>query len=226
MIPTGLGMFTQTTFGDQAATAQTLFFKLDLARGNRLTLETGEVFQSTAYPWEKRRKISASLNVDPASEGRDASHTNNMRYFEEEKGDDYEEPPFIHFQVSIPSSDYSLLLNNIREGLTPSVVTVELRHDLFDKGSPIGFDNAPDGSEMIWRNAHDRRVDVVGIGFEYRLIGNVLDDDEDAKPPTLKGSIDALVARLADLEKAFVKGNNWILTAIIIACAVLYFARH
>jgi hypothetical protein len=34
------------------------------------------------------------------------------------------------------------------------------------------------------------------------------------------------VAKLADLEKAFVKGNGLVVTAIIVACAVLYFARH
>ena len=36
----------------------------------------------------------------------------------------------------------------------------------------------------------------------------------------------AIMAKLADLEKAFVKGSFLIVTAIIIACAVLYFARH
>jgi hypothetical protein len=50
------------------------------------------------------------------------------------------------------------------------------------------------------------------------------------KPLTAKASIDAtsvaIVAKLADLEKAFVKGSNVIVTVIIIACAVLYFARH
>jgi hypothetical protein len=36
----------------------------------------------------------------------------------------------------------------------------------------------------------------------------------------------AIMAKLADLEKALVKGSGFIVTAIIIACAVLYFARH
>jgi hypothetical protein len=230
MIPTGLGMSTRTTFGDdQTDTAHTLFFTLNLAGQDSLKLETGEVFQNPA--WNKRNEISAHLNVRPASEGRDPSHTNQMRYFEAVTGD-YASPPSIHFDVSTPASDYSLLLNNIRGGVTPSSVTVGLRHDLYDKGSPLKYDFAPDGSMMIWCNAmeQNRRVDVESIEFHYRLIGADDHDDEDTKPPTAKASIDAasvaFVAKLADLEKAFVKGNGLIVTAIIIACAVLYFARH
>lgn len=230
MIPTGLGMTTRTTFGDQTETAHSLTFTLHLAGQDRLKLETGEVFQNPAYAsvrGNKQNEISAHLNIRPASDEHD--HTNKMSYFEGRTGDDYHRPPVIHFDVSTPASDYSLLLNNIRGGITPSSVTVGLRFDLHDKGS---HDYAPDGSMMIWRNAmrQNRRVDVESIEFHYRLIGAEDHDDEDTKPPTAKASIDAasvaIVAKLADLEKAFVRGNGLIVTVIIIACAVLYFARH
>jgi hypothetical protein len=141
-------------------------------------------------------------------------------------------PPFVHFEVSAPASDYSLLLNNIRGGITPSLVTVGSRHNLHDRASPIEYDFAPDGSMMIWRNAmeQNRRVDVESVEFYYRLIGADDHDDEETKPPTAKASIDAasvaIVAKLAELEKAFSKGNGLIVTAIIIACAVLYFGKH
>jgi hypothetical protein len=234
MVPTGLGMTTRTTFGDQTETAHALYFTLHLAGQDSLKLETGEVFQNPAYAsvrGNKRNEIAAHLNVRPASEGRDPSHTNEMRYFEAVTGDDYGSPPSIHFEVSTPSSDYSLLLNNVRGGITPSLVTVGLRHNLRGKGSPVTYDYAPDGSMMIWRNAmeQNRRVDIESIEFHYRLIGADDRHDEDAKPPT-EASIDAasvaIVAKLAELEKAFVKGNGLIVTAIIIACAVLYFGRH
>ena len=235
MIPTGLGMTTRTTLGDQTETAHSLTFTLHLAGQDSLKLETGEVFQNPAYAsvrGNKRNEIAAHLSVRPASDERDPSHTNNMRYFEAVKGDDYGSPPSIHFEVSTPASDYSLLLNNIRGGITPSLVTVGLRHNLRDKGSPLEYDFAPDGSMMIWRNAmeQNRRVDVESIEFYYQLLGAGYHDDEDAKPPTAKASIDAasvaIVAKLAELEKAFVKGNGLIVTAIIVACAVLYFGRH
>jgi hypothetical protein len=235
MIPTGLGMTTRTTLGDQATTAHSLSFTLHLAGQDSLKLETGEVFQNPAYAsvrGNKQNEIAAHLSVSPASDDRDPSHTNNMRYFEAVTGDDYGSPPSIHFEVSTPASDYSLLLNNIRGGITPSLVTVGLRFDLRDKGSPLKYDYAPDGSMMIWRNAieQNRRVDVESIEFHYRLIGTDDHDDGDTKPPTAKASIDAasvaIVAKLAELEKAFVKGNGLIVTAIIIACAVLYFGRH
>jgi hypothetical protein len=236
MIPTGLGMSTRTTFGDdQTETAHTLHFTLRLAGQDSLKLETGEVFENPRYAsvrGNQQKEISAHLNIRPASDERDPSHTNNMRYFEAVTGDDYGSPPSIHFEVSTPASDYSLLLNNIRGGITPSLVTVGLRFDLRDKGSPLKYDYAPDGSMMIWRNAieQNRRVDVESIEFHYRLIGADDHDDGDTKPPTAKASIDAasvaIVAKLAELEKAFVKGNGLIVTAIIIACAVLYFGRH
>ena len=81
---------------------------------------------------------------------------------------------------------------------------------------------------MIWSNAIK---DNQRVGIESnQLIGAGYHDDEDAKPPTVKASIDAasaaIVGKLADLEKAFVKGSSLIMTVIIVACAVLYFARH
>ena len=236
MIPTGLGMSTRTTFGDdQTETAHTLHFTLQLVGQDSLKLETGEVFQNPRYAsvrGNKQNEIAAHLNVRPASDQRDPSHTNSMQYHAGVKGDDYGSAPFIHFDVSTPASDYSLLLNNIRGGIMPSAVTVGLRHNLHDKGSPLKYDFAPDGSMMIWRNAvqQNRRVDIESVEFHYRLLGADDHDDEDAKPPTAKASIDAasvaIVAKLVDLEKAFVKGNGLIVTAIIVACAVLYFARH
>lgn len=234
MIPTGLGMTTRTTFGDQTETAHSLTFTLHLAGQDSLKLETGEVLQNPRYAsvrGNQQKQLSAHLNVRPASSERNPSD-NEMRYFEAVRGDDYGSPPSIQFNVFTPASDYSLLLNNIRGGITPSSVTVGLRHNLHDKGSPLEYDFAPDGSMMIWRNAmqEKRRIDVESIEFHYRLLGVDDHDDEDAAPPTAKASIDAasvaIVAKLVDLEKAFVKGNGLIVAAIIIACAILYFARH
>src|SRR5579872_3119035 len=81
MIPAGLGMSTRTTFGDQTDTAHSLNFTLHLAGQDRLTLETGEVFQNPGYAsvrGNKRNEISATLNVRPAPDERQ----NKMRYFE------------------------------------------------------------------------------------------------------------------------------------------------
>src|SRR3984893_10455845 len=104
MIPTGLGMSTRTTFGDQIETAHSLTFTLRLAGQDSLKLETGEVFENPRYAsarGDQQKEISAHLNVRPASDERDPSHTNNMRYFAGSKGENYS-PPFIHFEVSAP----------------------------------------------------------------------------------------------------------------------------
>jgi hypothetical protein len=177
MIPTGLGMSTRTTFGDdQTETAHSLAFTLRPTGRDTLKLETGEVFQNPAYDFvggDKSNEISAYLNIRPASDARDPSHTNQMTYFEGITGDDYSSPPSIHFDVSIPATDYSLLLNNIRGGITPSSITVRLRYNFLDKGSPITFGPAPDGSMMIWHNAiqQNRSVNVESIELYYQLMG-------------------------------------------------------
>ena len=232
MIPTGLGMTTRTKFGDHTETAHSLTFTLQLAGQDSLKLETGEVFQNPAYAsvsGDKQNEISAQLNLRPASDEHDPSR-NEMRYFEAVTGNDHGSASFIHFEVSTPASDYGLLINNIRGGITPSSVTVGLRFELHGQGSPVELD-APNGSTMIWRNAmpQNRRVAIEDIEFHYRLIGADR-EGEDANLPMAKASIDAayvaIVAKLADLEKAFVKGSALIVTVIVIACTVLYFARH
>lgn len=234
MIPIGLGMSTRTTFGDDGTeTAHSLDFTLHLAGHDRLTLETGEVFQNPAYAsvrGNEKNTISARLNVRPMPEAGD-QYGSRMTYHEAASGEDYSFPPCINFYVSTSASDYSLLLNNIRGGITPSSVTVELRTDVLDKAAPLTYDWAPDGSMMIWRNAlkQNRVVPVKSIEFRYQLLGEADHDDED-KPPTATAPIDAasvaILGKLTNWENAFVKGSSWIVTAIILAFAVFYFARH
>ena len=114
LIPINLSMSSRTTFGEKAGTGHTLYFTLHLAGRDSLKLETGEVFRNPAYTSAygiEQNHIDAHMNVRPASDGRDPSHTNTMVYFGGVTGDDYGAPPSIHFDVSIPASDYSLLLN-------------------------------------------------------------------------------------------------------------------
>ena len=219
LIPTSLAMSTQTTFGDKAGTSHTLYFTLHLAGQDRLTLETGEVFQNAAY---KQNAISAHMNLYSASGEGEPSPFNRMSYSAGVSGDD-SAPSSINFHVSIPAIDYSLLLDNIRGGVNPAWVMVEFRLDY--NGTELPLYNAPDGSK-VWRNAKNWFVDVDSIVFQYRLIG--ADDDVVAAPATAKASIDAasaaIVGKLADLEKAFEWGRTIIVTVIVVACAVLYFA--
>jgi hypothetical protein len=222
LIPINLSMSSRTTFGEKAGTTHTLYFTLHLAGQDRLTLETGEVFQNAAY---KQNAISAHMNLYPASGEGDPSPFNRMSYSEGVSGDD-SAPSSINFHVSIPASDYSLLLDNIRGGINPEWVMVELRLDYNGTELPLYY--APDGSK-VWRNAKHWFVDVDSIVFQYRLIG--ADDGDDAVANTAKAStpkIDAssvaIAATLADLERAFTKTKTLIVTVIIVACAVLYFA--
>jgi hypothetical protein len=137
MIPAGLGMTSRTEFGDQAGTVHTLIFTLHLAGQGSLTLDTGEVFQNPAYAAVRGNKpnVLAQLNVRPASDEHDFAH-NEMRYIGAQKGDVFEGdwPPMIYFRACMPASDYSLLLNNLRDGITPSYVTVGCCTTLSTKG--------------------------------------------------------------------------------------------
>jgi hypothetical protein len=95
MIPTGLGMSTRTTFGDdQTETTHWLSFTLQVAGHDSLKLETGEVLENPAYAsirGNKPNEISANLTVHPASDKRGPS-LNAMTYFEAMEGDDYSFP--------------------------------------------------------------------------------------------------------------------------------------
>ncbi|HVR58009.1 MAG TPA: hypothetical protein VMT72_14430 [Pseudolabrys sp.] len=227
LIPSYLSMSSRTTFGEKAGTAHTLHFTVHLV-GQRLALETGEIFQNPEYAsirGYEQTAIDANLSLHLVSDGRDLSRTNVMTYVEGVTNDDHHAPPSIHFDVSIPASDHSLLLNNIRGGITPSSVRVELRHELYGKGSPVDYE----GGEMHWRNAKNRRVALESINIDYRVIG--ADDGDGAVANTAKSStpkIDAasvaIAATMADLERAFTKTKTLIVTVIIVASAVLYFA--
>jgi predicted nucleic acid-binding Zn ribbon protein len=55
------------------------------------------------------------------------------------------------------------------------------------------------------------------------LIEWPIDDDATKQLDTASA---AIVRKLTDLQAAVVKGGGWIVTAIIIACAIFYFARN
>ena len=227
LIPINLSMSSRTTFGEMAGAGHTLYFTVHLTGRDSLKLETGEVWQNhTARRGDQQDTIDANLSLHPVTEGRDPSHTNVMTYHAAVTTDEHHAPSSIHFDVSIPASDYSLLLNNIRGGLTPSLLTVELRHSIWDKGSPVDYDD--NGSGMLWRNAKNRHVALDGITIDYRLIGAGHDGAvaNTAKPstPKIDAASVAIAATMADLERAFTKTKTLIVTVIIVACAVLYFA--
>jgi hypothetical protein len=235
MIPTGLRMSDRTTFGDGGTeTAHSLDFTLHLAGHDSLRLETGEVFENPAYAavhGNKKNEILARMNVRPMPNADDELYGSRMTYHEGSSGNDYAFPPCIYFYVSTPSSDYSLLLNNIRAGITPSSVMVELQADALDKAGPLTYDWAPDGSMMIWRNTsqQNRVVMVKSIEFHYRLLGEA-DHDEEDKQPAAKVAIGAAstatVGKLTEWENAFVKTISWIVPLTLLTCAVWYFGRH
>jgi hypothetical protein len=228
LIPSHLSMSSRITFGEKAGTAHRLYFTVHLTGRNSLKLETGEVLQNPTYAariGDEQNNIDASLSLHPVTEARDPSNTNVMSYHAAVSTDEHHAPSSIHFDVSIPASDYSLLLNNIRGGINPASITVELRHSIWDKGSPVDY--ADDGSGMLWRNTKNRHVALDGITIDYQLIG-AEHDGAVAAPPRAKASIDAtsvaIATTLASLEKAFATSRSLIVTGIIVACAVLYFA--
>ena len=229
LTPSHLSLSSRTTFGEKAGTGHTLYFTVHLAGRDSLKLETGEVLQNhAARRGDRQDTIDANLSLHPVTEGPDPSYTNVMSYRPAVTTDEHHAPSAIHFDVSIPASDYSLLLNNIRGGIMPSLLTVELRHSIYDKGSPVDYDDDDDGSGMLWCNAKNRHVALDGITIDYRLIGADDNDGAVANRRTARTSIDvtsvAIAATLADLERAFTKTKTLIVTVIIVACAVLYFA--
>ena len=92
-----------------------------------------------------------------------------MKYLEAVVSDDRSSPSSIYFEASTPASDYSFLLNNIRAGITPSLIIVGLRHNFHDKGSPVAYDYGPDASRMIWRNAIEKTDELILKSLSFNI---------------------------------------------------------
>jgi hypothetical protein len=205
-----------------------------------LELKTGQIFCNPRYANLRGRKgkhemISASLSIRPALSDEDYRR-NTMRYFPE-AGSDFEyQPSTIYFQCYLPPDDFQNILTNLRSGLVPSAVTVDL-NDIYDQGSILQFGREPDGSGMKWNNdkaaSGQREVKIEGLTINYDLFESHGDDDAQTMTRRDRSVIEAvdaqskqLAKQLNSIREAMYYGRLLIIVLVAIAVLALWFIQQ
>lgn len=158
---------------DVASGRQNINFGVYLSDRDHLDLETGEVFENSVYSrirGNTAKLISAQLSIYRGSTKSDYKE-NKMRYLGGIESDFYNSEASIEFTCFLMESDFNELIENIRNGHTPSEVVVDLAHNLREK-TTLEFGWEPDGSGMKWNNVDkkNRTVKIEEISFGYQVL--------------------------------------------------------
>jgi hypothetical protein len=180
---------------------------------NHLDLDTGEVFQD--YDYARLRKnegklISASITIRELPDN-SYYQLNAMHYMAEIGGNDFSRPSTIVFDVFITPEAFNKLSDNVRNGLLPQIITIDLSYD--PKNTPLALGWEPDGSGVIWHNREreSQRIPIEGVKFYYAVLKPKYDGQTyrllpiQSDPPTepIGEQIAPIQTTLVDLLKYF-----------------------
>jgi hypothetical protein len=195
-----------------------------------LKLNTSEVFcnpnQSKKVDDEER--ISATLSIRQASDDKDFFN-NRMLYLDEVETETSYHPSLILFRYFLPAREFGELLTNIRSGLAPSTVEVDLDHDVRDKNSPFTFGSEANGSSLIWANdnaaSKKSGIKIHAVSFSFDLLKTTNEHETEHLPQRDSVTEDTAVIQLLNNVRNELRFyGRWIGTAItIIAALILIF---
>jgi hypothetical protein len=204
-----------------------------------LELKTGEVFCNPSYSKLRAKNgntISATLSINEALADADYEYS-KLRYFGETRSDDDFSPSSLHFQCFLPPKEFGDVLTNIRNGLLPSTVRIELEHEYLNKESPLTFGWEPDGSGLKWDNnnasARKNGINIEGITLQYELVKPTYDDETgELKASEQSSPTDVFNSRMKEVKDQLTVVRRDVLTfgriliggAVVIA--LMLFARH
>jgi hypothetical protein len=176
--PTKIRM--RSAFGEtDGRDGSSLAFNVEMSGQDQLELKTGEFFENSRFQkirGNSNKAISATLGVIPTNSAEDFC-ANEMRYFEPFEGGDVSHPSSIHFTVFIYDREMQQIVANIRAGILPMSITIDLRHELFNESSPISYGWAPDGSMKVWKNTDktNHAVAIKSIAFDFDVLGATIE---------------------------------------------------
>lgn len=182
---------------------------------HHLDLDTGEVFQDYSYARLHKNEgklISASITIRALPD--DSYYQRNaMHYMAEIGGDDFFRPSTIIFDVFVTPETFKKLSDNVRNGLLPETITIELFRTT--SGNPkkplleLGWE--PDGSGVIWHNreTESQQIQIESVNFDYAVLKPRYDEQTDRLLPIQSDApaertseqIAAIQTTLADLLK-------------------------
>lgn len=228
---TSISMHSSADLPDKKGTPrgrQAFQFSVHLDDGDHIDLETGEVFGGRF----RKNDISASLTVGQAKTD-EYYNANRMSYSEAIVSDDpmVSKPSEIYFTVFVPPDDFQELVNNVRNGLLPSTIRVELHYEMFDESSPMKYGWEPDGSGMKWRNRdkNNRHIQIQGISFDYDVLKPV-DDEPGDVPKTESFAAEPANTHMRQVTDALgslrteIKTVLWGMVILVIGLA--YYLKH
>lgn len=139
-----------------------------------LQLDTGEVFTNPDR-WRLTHKgaplIEFSLMLLPAQNDEEISDS-RINYHKGQEDADGHLDSFIAAACFIPPDQYGALLTNLRSGMYPSHVSIELQSIISQDRDkrPLEFGWEPDGSGLIWHNGRIDRLPIYGVEFLYPVL--------------------------------------------------------
>jgi hypothetical protein len=216
----------RTPTKDRPATQETVSFDLiPLNEVDHLDLDTGEVFQDPSYARlhkNEQKLIGASITINPLPDDSYYQY-NDMSYFEEVKGD-YSSPSSIFFSVFIVPTAFRELVDNIRNGLLPETITIELSDNR--KRVPLQHGWQPDGSGMVWHNIEqeNRRVPIKGVLFGYAVVKAQYDEKHQLLPMqsyTLADRINEQIAPIQTTLAEMSKQSRWTMMGVVALVVII-----
>lgn len=154
-----------------------------------IKLDTSEVFTDPRLMHHHKgaQLIGFSLIVSSAQSSDEFS--DNKILYRKGSGteDDYWESS-IFARCNVPPDQYTTLLKNVRSGLFPSRITIEIGENV-DRGddAPLEYGWEPDGSGIIWHNKRSGSLPIQGVRFFYPVLelprSALLEDEPRAHDP-------------------------------------------
>lgn len=139
-----------------------------------IQLDTGEVFTNPDRMRIRHKGaplIGFSLMLLPAQNDEEVGNS-RIQYHKRLEGTDPNLDSSIDAACFITPGLYGALLTNLRSGMYPSHVSIELQSIISqdrDK-APLEFGWEPDGSGLIWHNERIDRLPIYGVEFLYPVL--------------------------------------------------------
>jgi hypothetical protein len=211
------------------ATQEAISFELlPTEERDHLDLDTGEVFQDYIYAkLHKKEKnlIGASITIRPALDEAYYQH-NTMRYFGEQRGDDFYNPASIHFIMFTEPTAFRELADKLSSGLYPETITIELANGLRrstdpKQKPPIEFGWEPDGSGIIWHNTEkeNRSIAIESVSFNYALIKARHDKNQVVSAPADR--INEQIAVIQTTLAEMLKYARWMTMGVVVLAIMI-----
>jgi hypothetical protein len=171
---------------------------------DRLDLDTGEVFQN--YIRARRRKkeqklIDARITIRAIPD--DSYYQHNVMHYigERKKGDEFDNPSSIYFEVFIEPTALRELADNIRGGLVPETITIKLINDALNEKAPLQYDRGL-GDEKIWHNAEkeNQKIPIESVTFHYAVAKPRYDENQVRRLLPMQSSTDRINEQIALIQ--------------------------